>query len=141
MTTPATDLIRQSAGTLAEAIAAGEVAALAAVARPRIGLVTNAGAEHLEGFGDLEGVARAVRHQVADDGVADEREVANRFLGLLDQAHDLAVPQLGHAEHLRIRHRRQQDLRHSDAVPRQRLLPRMGEADLPGRGGGLLLLG
>ncbi len=37
----------------------GEVAALAALARPRIGLVTNAGAEHLEGFGSLEGVARA----------------------------------------------------------------------------------
>jgi UDP-N-acetylmuramoyl-tripeptide--D-alanyl-D-alanine ligase len=38
---------------------AGEVAALAALARPRVGLVTNAGAEHLEGFGDLDGVARA----------------------------------------------------------------------------------
>jgi UDP-N-acetylmuramoyl-tripeptide--D-alanyl-D-alanine ligase len=38
---------------------AGEVAALAALARPTIGLITNAGAEHLEGFGSLEGVARA----------------------------------------------------------------------------------
>jgi len=38
---------------------AGDVASLAALARPHIGLVTNAGAEHLEGFGDLEGVARA----------------------------------------------------------------------------------
>ncbi|MGE0581818.1 MAG: UDP-N-acetylmuramoyl-tripeptide--D-alanyl-D-alanine ligase [Steroidobacteraceae bacterium] len=37
----------------------GEVAALAELARPDIGLVTNAGAEHLEGFGSLEGVARA----------------------------------------------------------------------------------
>ncbi len=37
----------------------GEVAALAQLARPGIGLVTNAGAEHLEGFGSLEGVARA----------------------------------------------------------------------------------
>ncbi len=37
----------------------GEVAALAALARPTIGLITNAGAEHLEGFGDLDGVARA----------------------------------------------------------------------------------
>ena len=37
----------------------GEVAALAALVRPHIGLVTNAGAEHLEGFGSIEGVARA----------------------------------------------------------------------------------
>ena len=37
----------------------GEIAALAAIARPVIGLVTNAGDEHLEGFGDLAGVARA----------------------------------------------------------------------------------
>lgn len=37
----------------------GEVATLAALARPQVGLVTNAGAEHLEGFGSLEGVARA----------------------------------------------------------------------------------
>jgi UDP-N-acetylmuramoyl-tripeptide--D-alanyl-D-alanine ligase len=38
---------------------AGEVAALVALARPTVGLITNAGAEHLEGFGSLEGVARA----------------------------------------------------------------------------------
>jgi UDP-N-acetylmuramoyl-tripeptide--D-alanyl-D-alanine ligase len=37
----------------------GEVAALTALVKPTIGLVTNAGAEHLEGFGDLEGVAHA----------------------------------------------------------------------------------
>ncbi len=38
---------------------AGDVAALVRVARPTVGLITNAGAEHLEGFGSLEGVARA----------------------------------------------------------------------------------
>jgi UDP-N-acetylmuramoyl-tripeptide--D-alanyl-D-alanine ligase len=37
----------------------GEIAALAALAEPAIALVTNAGDEHLEGFGDLAGVARA----------------------------------------------------------------------------------
>jgi len=37
----------------------GEITALAAIARPAIALVTNAGDEHLEGFGDLAGVARA----------------------------------------------------------------------------------
>jgi UDP-N-acetylmuramoyl-tripeptide--D-alanyl-D-alanine ligase len=37
----------------------GEIAALVRIAAPTVGLVTNAGAEHLEGFGSLEGVARA----------------------------------------------------------------------------------
>ncbi len=37
----------------------GEIAALADLAKPAIALVTNAGDEHLEGFGDLEGVAHA----------------------------------------------------------------------------------
>lgn len=44
---------------------AGEVAALVALARPAVGLITNAGAEHLEGFGSLEGVARAEGEMVA----------------------------------------------------------------------------
>ncbi len=44
---------------------AGEVAALVATARPTIGMITNAGAEHLEGFGSLEGVARAEGEMVA----------------------------------------------------------------------------
>jgi UDP-N-acetylmuramoyl-tripeptide--D-alanyl-D-alanine ligase len=36
----------------------GEIAHLASLAEPTVGLVTNAGAAHLEGFGDLDGVAR-----------------------------------------------------------------------------------
>ena len=44
---------------------AGEVAALLLLARPTVGLITNAGAEHLEGFGSLEGVARAEGEMVA----------------------------------------------------------------------------
>lgn len=49
---------------------AGEVAALVDLARPSVGLITNAGAEHLEGFGSLEGVARAEGEMVA--GLAAE---------------------------------------------------------------------
>lgn len=37
----------------------GDVAQLADFTAPSIGIVTNAGAEHLEGFGSLEGAARA----------------------------------------------------------------------------------
>jgi UDP-N-acetylmuramoyl-tripeptide--D-alanyl-D-alanine ligase len=44
---------------------AGEVAELVEAARPTVGLITNAGAEHLEGFGSLEGVARAEGETVA----------------------------------------------------------------------------
>jgi UDP-N-acetylmuramoyl-tripeptide--D-alanyl-D-alanine ligase len=44
---------------------AGEVTELVKVARPTVGLITNAGAEHLEGFGSLEGVARAEGEMVA----------------------------------------------------------------------------
>jgi len=43
----------------------GEVAELVKVAGPTVGLITNAGAEHLEGFGSLEGVARAEGEMVA----------------------------------------------------------------------------
>jgi UDP-N-acetylmuramoyl-tripeptide--D-alanyl-D-alanine ligase len=44
---------------------AGEVAALVAIGRPTVGIITNAGAEHLAGFGSLEGVARAEGEMVA----------------------------------------------------------------------------
>ena len=44
---------------------AGDVAELVALAKPHIGVITNAGAEHLEGFGDLRGVAQAEGEMVA----------------------------------------------------------------------------
>jgi UDP-N-acetylmuramoyl-tripeptide--D-alanyl-D-alanine ligase len=44
---------------------AGDVAALVEIAHPTVGMITNAGAEHLEGFGSIEGVARAEGEMVA----------------------------------------------------------------------------
>jgi UDP-N-acetylmuramoyl-tripeptide--D-alanyl-D-alanine ligase len=38
--------------------AIGDVAGLMRIAQPTVGLITNAGAEHLEGFGNLDGVAQ-----------------------------------------------------------------------------------
>ncbi len=43
----------------------GDVAELMALVRPDVALITNAGAEHLEGFGDLAGVARGEGEAVA----------------------------------------------------------------------------
>ena len=43
----------------------GDVEQLVQIARPGIGLITNAGAEHLEGFGSLEGAARAEGEMVS----------------------------------------------------------------------------
>lgn len=51
----------------------GEIAMLAGLARPTVGLVTNAGRAHLEGFGSLDDVARGKGEMFAtlpDDGVA-----------------------------------------------------------------------
>ena len=51
----------------------GDVAELMRIAQPTIGLITNAGAEHLEGFGDLDGVARGEGEAVSSlraDGTA-----------------------------------------------------------------------
>src|ERR1700723_2842817 len=48
----------------------GDVAELAALSRPTVGFITNAGAEHLEGFGDLDGVARGEGEMVS--GLAAE---------------------------------------------------------------------
>lgn len=51
----------------------GEIDYLAGIAAPTIGVVTNAGPAHLEGFGDLEGVARAKGElfaRLGADGIA-----------------------------------------------------------------------
>ena len=43
----------------------GDVAELVPLVRPSVGVITNAGAEHLEGFGDLDGVAKGEGEMVA----------------------------------------------------------------------------
>jgi UDP-N-acetylmuramoyl-tripeptide--D-alanyl-D-alanine ligase len=48
----------------------GDVAELVKLTSPTVGLITNAGAEHLEGFGDLDGVAKGEGEMVA--GLAPE---------------------------------------------------------------------
>jgi UDP-N-acetylmuramoyl-tripeptide--D-alanyl-D-alanine ligase len=63
---------------------AGEVADLVKLARPTVGLITNAGAEHLEGFGSIEGVARAEGEMVAglDDSATAVINADDAFAGL-----------------------------------------------------------
>jgi UDP-N-acetylmuramoyl-tripeptide--D-alanyl-D-alanine ligase len=62
----------------------GEVAALVKLARPTVGLITNAGAEHLEGFGSIEGAARAEGEMVADlpPGATAVLNADDEFIGL-----------------------------------------------------------
>lgn len=51
----------------------GEIAGLCRIARPTVGVVTQCAPAHLEGFGSIEGVARAKGEMfagLADDGVA-----------------------------------------------------------------------
>ena len=51
----------------------GEIAYLSSLTKPNVALLNNAGAAHLEGFGDVKGVSRAkaeIFTGLADDGVA-----------------------------------------------------------------------
>ena len=65
----------------------GDVEQLVQIARPGIGLITNAGAEHLEGFGSLEAAAR-LYGVVIRDGAVDA--------GATKAARDAATRPEGH---------------------------------------------
>lgn len=59
----------------------GDIAELAAIAQPNVGLVTNAGRAHLEGFGSLEGVGQGkgeMYDHLASEGLAVIND-ADRF--------------------------------------------------------------
>jgi UDP-N-acetylmuramoyl-tripeptide--D-alanyl-D-alanine ligase len=73
-----------------------EIAALSAIGRPDVAVVNNAGPAHLEGFGDIAGVARAKGEIFAglrDDGIA----IVNGDDRYAETWCDLA----GHRRHLR----------------------------------------
>ena len=62
----------------------GEIAYVAALARPTVAVITNAGTAHLEGFGSIEGVARAkgeLFQVLTEDGIA-VLNADDRFAGL-----------------------------------------------------------
>jgi len=51
----------------------GEINYLSSLAKPQVAIITNAAPAHLEGFGDISGVARAkgeIFNNLADDGIA-----------------------------------------------------------------------
>ena len=56
---------------------AGELTYLGQIVKPTIGLITNAAAAHLEGLGDVEGVARA-KGELIDSVAADGLVILNR---------------------------------------------------------------
>jgi UDP-N-acetylmuramoyl-tripeptide--D-alanyl-D-alanine ligase len=62
----------------------GEIDYLACITRPTIAVVTNAGPAHLEGFGDLDGVARAKGEAFANLGSGDTAVINadDRYAGL-----------------------------------------------------------
>jgi len=68
----------------------GEIAYLTAIGRPDIAVITNAGNAHLEGFGDLEGVARA-KGEIAQGLPADGTFIVPSDSPWIDLWRDLAA--------------------------------------------------
>jgi UDP-N-acetylmuramoyl-tripeptide--D-alanyl-D-alanine ligase len=67
----------------------GEIATLAGICRPDIGVVTNVGPAHLEGFGSLDGVASAkgeLFDHMASNGVAVLNAEDKRVVSMAERA-------------------------------------------------------
>ncbi|MBI5190102.1 MAG: UDP-N-acetylmuramoyl-tripeptide--D-alanyl-D-alanine ligase [Nitrospirae bacterium] len=72
----------------------GEIARLAEIARPSVGVITNIGPAHLDALGSLEGVAKAKGELIAAlpaDGKAVLNADDSHLAGLLDANRDRAV--------------------------------------------------
>jgi UDP-N-acetylmuramoyl-tripeptide--D-alanyl-D-alanine ligase len=70
---------------------AGEIAALSRLAAPTVGVITNAGAAHLAGFGSLAGVA-AAKGELLDGLPADGTAVLNADDAFVDEWRRRAAP-------------------------------------------------
>ncbi len=103
----------------------GDIEYLAGIAAPEVGLVTNAGPAHLDGLGDLDGVARTKGEMFAALD-ADGTAVINRddryyeyWAGLCPQARRITFG--SHAE---------ADVRWADGSGRERVITELGEFEL-----------
>jgi len=122
----------------------GEIAYLTTLARPTVGIVTNAGPAHLEGFGSIAGVARAKGELfagLADDAVAvinADDTYADLWRGLAGKRRVLSFGLTADADV-------SGDYRSSDGHARLRLRTPVGGAELdlpmPGRHNALNALG
>lgn len=88
------------------ASAAGEIETLAAIAKPAVGIVTNAGPAHLEGFGSLQGVARAkgeIFAALPRDGTAIINRDDDFYADWLDRCPGCRTLSFGLAPHADVR--------------------------------------
>lgn len=108
----------------------GEIALLTAIAKPDIGIVTMAGASHLEGFGSIEGVARA-KGELFDGLPETGTAIINADDEYADLWRDLAGARrqltFGLATHADIR---ADSIRREDGHQQFRLHTPQGEADV-----------
>jgi UDP-N-acetylmuramoyl-tripeptide--D-alanyl-D-alanine ligase len=83
----------------------GEIASLCAIAKPEIGVITNIGPSHLEGFGSLKGVAAAKSEIVASlpESGAAVLPADDEFFGFLREKTSAPVVAYGTSEEATVR--------------------------------------